>query len=355
MKKEFHGRRTGRSGFAGRSLMTLALVFSLIVTLPFLSNAAENDGGREGSVTVSAANADEFPDLAEAELVIDLYKVAEVSMVDDGYSYQLVAPYTGLVIPDVMNSDRWRKLSQEAAKITLDTESGSSRQEPYKTGATQQAIGELEPGLYLLVVRNNGATDYVTTTKDGADIVTRVSSDAHTYTFLPELVSLPTKEPDANGVVNTDNPGDWIYDIEVTLKPEQELNNGSLKIVKTLQGSNTGKEPETFVFDVEAVLDGVKVYSDVVTMVFNGPGVQELLIENIPIGATVTVTEVYSGARCTLVTSGTQTVTIAADEIVSVAFTNKYDGNNGGGSITNHFRHEADGWKLDQLYDKSQR
>lgn len=56
--------------------------------------------------------------------------------------------------------------------------------------------------------------------------------------------------------------------------------------------------------------------------------------------------EVYSGASYTLVSEGTQTATIVANEVASVAFTNDYDETNrGGGSVTNHFANsEEEGW-----------
>ena len=63
------------------------------------------------------------------------------------------------------------------------------------------------------------------TDETGASAGTATIANSHTYkyTFAPELVSLPTKEANETGVISTGNPGDWIYDAHVTLKPSQDV------------------------------------------------------------------------------------------------------------------------------------
>ncbi len=129
------------------------------------------------------------------------------------------------------------------------------------------------------------------------------------------------------------------------MKPSQEIRHGSLEIVKTLQSYET-RDPATFVFDVEAVLDGSVVYSNVVSLSFTEAGQKSTLLEGIPVGAEVTVKEVYSGASYKVVSADTQTATIVANEVASVAFTNDYDDRHGGGgAVVNHFANSEDeGW-----------
>lgn len=359
MKNEFHDRRNRWSGFKGRSLITLVLVFSMIISIPFFSAAAGKFD--ECSLNVIAGSQEEFPDLADANLKIDLYKVADAQPIEgsDGYTFELLESYTELVIKKDMTAEEWRALSQQAAGIVLDASTGTAKQgiKPAAiTGNTEAPIEELDAGLYLLIARSADA-GYVTTKEDGT-IVTRASSGSNNYIFLPELVSLPTKEPE-NGVVNTANSGEWIYDVDVYLKPEK--GSGSLKIVKTLERYYVNGEPPTFVFEVEARLGDNEepVYRRVVSIVFNDAGQKELLLENIPVGATVTVREVYSGACYTVVGNGTQTTVITADlaNPATVQFINDYDGSQTGGQgITNHFEYDTveKEWKWEKKQDGSQ-
>ena len=111
--------------------------------------------------------------------------------------------------------------------------------------------------------------------------------------------------------------------------------------------------PATFVFTVEAVLHDNIVYSNAVSMTFDGPGIQsELIADRIPVGAQVTVTEVYSGAAYQVAAGSAQvqTVTMAnadagsADFANIASFQNVYDGSGReGAAITNHFEYMDDG------------
>ena len=238
-----------------------------------------------------------------------------------------------------MTADESHKLAQEAIKIVKE-----KKPEALLTGIKiGQSVNPRDQGLYLLIARGEDTEDYFGETAD-KEIVTKAVSDEYTYTFGPVLVALPGAEDDTQ--------------VSVVLKMGQEsdVEYGSFKIVKTLNGFAMGNDPATFVFKVEAVLGGKKVYSNVVTLVFDKEGKKELLVKNIPVGSKVTVTEVYSGASYSLTTDATQTVTIPADRVVAVNFTNRYDEmKNGGGSITNHFEYdEKNGWTLHKRYDKSQ-
>lgn len=342
------------------------------------------------------------------------------SVVDDkGY---LLVPRDGSAI----SGNLWEDLAQEAGKRALgvslediriggpDTgaeggltvigevvgtnKPGEGAFAPQKEGVS---LGEkqenLDAGLYLLIARGSGVETYITkeAVKDskpddgqgGADssaarkpeekLVTVAYTDQHVYTFAPQLISLPTKAPDANGQVSTANNGDWIYNPTVFLKPEQHPRYGYLEIVKDLlkHESFAGQSEEAvFVFQVEATLDGVSVYSDVKTMIFTEAGEKRVLIDKIPVGATVTVTEVYSGASYTLekieqgyhavkdypdssivyTTAGNvdtrevEGIVIEANRVPSVKFTNDYDHRQTGGhGVINHYEYGVNGWADD--------
>ena len=130
------------------------------------------------------------------------------------------------------------------------------------------------------------------------------------------------------------------------LKPEREERYGDLEIEKKLSSYNETLKGASFVFEIRAVKDDTLVYSDVVSLTFQGPGTERVKIEQIPAGAEVTVTEVYSGGSYAPVDGGTvKTTVVRADsESAKVVFVNEYDGklNGGGTSVVNHFTYEKD-------------
>ena len=159
-----------------------------------------------------------------------------------------------------------------------------------------------------------------------------VQSPSSIYTFTPYLLSLP------NHYYQDGQKDIWVYDVTAGLKPGQEDRYGDLEIDKTLISYNASLGEATFVFSIEAEKDGKIVYSDVVSVVFDGTGTKSIVIRNLPAGAKVTVTEVYSGASYERTTEESQTVEIAADSIAKTAFENEYNHQmNGGTSVVNHF------------------
>ena len=79
-----------------------------------------------------------------------------------------------------------------------------------------------------------------------------------------------------------------------------------------------------------------------VTLVFDAAGEKTYeLVGKIPVGSTVTVTEVYSGAAYSSVSGvSQQTEIVSAEEAAQVAFENDYnDDDKGGGSVTNTFNY----------------
>ncbi|MCI8513300.1 MAG: hypothetical protein HFI93_01515 [Lachnospiraceae bacterium] len=382
--------------------MALAAAFGVVGILPLAGRAAPVvDLNQKCSLTVYAASSDgEFAEeLEKARVVIDLYRVGTAVEKPglDGYGYQLDGFYgdlfslyegpegslidaSGELDEGKLNQETWRYLARQAAEKTL----GVSPEETAPSGggaagagtsltpgenanvlvrkgvAAGSAMEDLEPGLYLLIARGadrTGVETYVQTAEDEEGrkhLVTTAYSENGGYTFEPVLVSIPTKEAGEDGVVSSTAPGPWIYDVSVYLKPGQ-IPYGSLYIVKDLLTYESSQEAE-FVFQVDVTMDGRLIDSRVVAMTFTSAGRQKLLIEKLPVGAVVTVTEVYSGASYTQVGAGPEPVEIRASEVVSAAFVNDYDEREKGGhGIVNRFSYEygedgVGGWTVDQVF-----
>lgn len=369
-KNQFSGRLTG-------SFLVFALVLGLTALAPGMDGAAEAvDLNSSCSLRVAPAdpssyNGDMIADLEGARITVDLYKVAEAEPVSgyDTYTYRFLDGYQEL-LEKVYQQDadhaQWQRMAQMAAGYVRDHQKDTDQPDGAKPAASvlvnggYAEFGGLGSGLYLLVARGDNAKDYWTTvkSKDAGEsgeqsekIATLARSAQYTYTYAPELVSLPGKE----GNNTSGNNGSWLYHMTVSLKPEQSVRYGSLEIVKTLLSYEV-KDPATFIFEVTAEQEGETVFQDNVSLTF-GPGDESgekrvVLEKRIPVGASVTVREVYSGAAYELVSASSQTAVIEADRMASVSFTNDYnETNRGGGSVTNSFSHTDAGWSLKKIFD----
>lgn len=308
-------------------------------------------------------------DLQNAEVVIDLYKVADAEAVPgmDTYTFSPTGAYAelegvkALEHMDTVDNSTYQAIAQEAAVLTLTSGNSIAKTADGQLADGKDVVSSLDSGLYLLIARGANLTepdDYVTSIQDGNDtkLATVAYTETYTYNFQPELIALPSKAVNADGEVMTSNPGEWLYDLPVTLKSEQALRFGTLNIVKNLTSFAT-EEPASFVFRVEAYRDNTKeklLYSNVFTINFNASGKQTVPIEGLlPVGAYVEVTEEYPGPSYKL-TGGnqTQSAVIPAPDAgtASVQFTNSYEGTTTkGGTITNHFEYGTDdAWEWTQ-------
>ncbi len=403
-----------------RVLTPLAVAFSMVLALSFPGRAAELvDLNQKCSLTVTPGNftgdgSTYLTDqLGKAAVVIDLYKVASArpntanGYTYDGYQYELLDQYkgeNGLQITDKMTNADWREQSQQAARIALGittdpatgVTNGNPPVAPAKQGeAVNNSIEDLDAGLYLLVARRGGAgdpdvqysdvMDYTvigTDTSDPGNVKEKIATIANSpecvFTFEPELISLPGKDPvtDENGnlVSNTANPGPWRYHMSAVLKVQADIRYGRLQITKvlpeyeTIEGDVTPR-PVTFIFQVDATWEdkiggtGSKTYSDVVAIDFTEAGSKnayEIGKEvRFPVGATVTVKEVYSGSSYQpypddVVDEDVQreafeksTTISEAEQTFGVTFTNYYNRRHTDGhGITNNFTYssEQDRW-----------
>ncbi|MBR1623560.1 MAG: hypothetical protein IJ675_06600, partial [Pseudobutyrivibrio sp.] len=179
----------------------------------------------------------------------------------------------------------------------------------------------------------------------------------HSYTFESFLVSVPTSQyitatkVDENGnVVSSGGSDEWKYDVELLLKSKAENLYGSFYIYKTLNTFNQSLGTASFVFEVNAYDEEDLVFSNVYTIDFDDASTQKRLIENVPAGTKVVVSEVYSGASYTQVVSDLipatrtinelqPTINILDNDYQYVEFYNDYDNRliEGGIGIENHF------------------
>lgn len=253
---------------------------------------------------------------------VHLYQVAEIK---ETGAYEEVEGFDDLKLDEISDKTTAEEWADKAAKarelIEKETEPGAETSVTLTNGTGK--ITGLATGMYLVV----------------AD---EVKSSYFTYTFKESLISLPN-----NYWYNGGGNDDWVYELTgsnaIGLKPDREERLGSLEINKTLTSYNATVGGATFVFHVNVEkLDGT-VTNNVYKMEFNGAGNDKLIINDLPAGATVTVTEEYTGASYRLSPdNGPQETKIIAEEEegnpVSVSFVNKYDGGqNGGSGIMNRF------------------
>lgn len=277
----------------------------------------ELDGDLEG----------EFGELNSLTVPVKLYQVASVKETGE---YEALEGYEELKLESITSETtaaEWEEKAKTAAQIVADTEPEASVSGEIING--QGKVENISTGMYLVV----------------ADTVL---SDTYEYSFTPYLISLPN-----NYFGSTGNDA-WVYDVTTGLKPGREERLGSLVIDKTLETFNATLGNTTFVFQVEGVKDGEKVYSNVFSMVFDGTGTKSIIVEELPAGAQITVTEIYSGASYELTSEPSKTVSIVADQEVHAAFSNDYNGKmNGGSSVVNHFVNNEGVWDWQKQADST--
>ena len=379
-----------------KSRRTLAVLLSMILLLALAPSgfAVDLDPGKN-SVTVECVpqGSDFAEDLATATIQADLYLLAPAVRYEEPYenvdSYTYQVPEEGTVFHDLLKTlteelngadtpevppaekdvfDQFEHYAQDFAKIVLDS---SYTPDPDRiksatavAGKTFINVPNLDAGLYLLIIRGQELTEkdssdhpekvYVKKTEQASSdengaattlFTTRVLTEDYEYLFKPQLFTLPTKL-DKNVQQYNTTYGEWENQLSIYAKPTREANNGDLKIIKNV--SNPGPDPVDFVFEVTWKDKSNNDVTKVVTMTFKGDTRKEYtLVNTVPIGTEVTVTEVHSGIGYTAVT-GPQTVTIQAPAAATadgetaavrnvVEFTNDHTGPGGGHGILNRF------------------
>lgn len=345
--------------------VTLALTFLVLAAAPKTAYGAEVvETSRKCQAAFSLENLKETEGPEDPGLTgdsgisvfINLYKVADVT---EYGKYTVTASGEGAkdlqAALSGVNADtkpeEWLEMADQAAALVgLDLENevfpntGIRRETEADKTVT---FTDLDTGLYLVAAEPAESMEY-------------------RYTFTPYLLSLPDNR------YQTDSQDDtWIYDLTgkymVGLKASREQRYGSLVIEKDLLSYNETLGSTAFVFRIDAV-KGNFHYSDVVSLKFDGPGTAQTLpiTDKIPAGASVTVTEVYSGAGYRISGTSVKTIpAITAEDETTVTFANVYDEDSlkGGSSIVNHFPYtepddpEAESrggvWDVEQQSDSS--
>lgn len=312
-------------------LLALALAFTAL-SLPGARAADAVDTNASCSVEFSIGGDYEDLKTIEGGVPINLYKAASI---DETGAYKAVQGFESLDLSSVehdnSSADTWLKRAEEANKLIKDVTPAAT----VITDAGSAVAANLSTGLYLVVAEEVKSTNYI-------------------YNFTPYLVSLPNNYYYAGG------NDTWVYDLTGTnavgLKPEQKERFGSLEITKELLNHHvTLGEKATFVFQIDiTTLDG-ETDARQIALTFDGDGSKSAVIENIPAGAAVVVTEIYSGAGYEVVGSDSANTTIVADDTVSVSFQNQHDGTiEGGYGVVNNFKlNENDQYDWKQMNDNT--
>ncbi len=198
--------------------------------------------------------------------------------------------------------------------------------------------------VYLALVKTAGQTKADIVSKDN-NYMTIIEHQYFTYEFTPMLY--------LDGACLDTDPNPLI-----PCKFARIPKAGELVIEKTLTSYRKSK-PVTFAFKITKIkeVDGSEVNEelDVVALTFSEAGKKKLLVENVPVGATVKVEEIYSGAGYTITGSNVATTLIKHEsknkgqstyEESKVSFVNDFnDQNEKGYGVSNTFEKSASGWQ----------
>lgn len=372
------------------ALLAAALTASVILTLPVWS-VGQAEAAPTGKLDLKKPCMLQIERSSngakQGKVQVDLYKVADAEKIEGYEAYKLTipadSPYSSLAadleaaqkqedgteLADGANAE-YRALAQKVAGVVFTRETKedqeiwiqnaavteSSNYMPFTLDLSKaNALEGLGAGMYLVVAHGADlSAEQYTTTKDG-QIVTMAYSDdsSYVYSYLPELIALPSRGAAPIGSFSTAGPEPWSNKVTVTLKSEEEAVYASLQINKTFMvpAGEVITGGNGCVFQVEAVLNGESVYSGVAEIPYAGRATGTVTVPNvIPVGAAVTVTEVYSGASFTVSGDSVKTIPSAVADQNGVpgnraSFVNTGNGASTGGEIvTNSFIHGEDGW-----------
>jgi len=334
--------------FKNKNLIAISMAAVLVFAgaLAYQSHAASRvDLSQTVTITAQVASDDTsvFASSYEGLVDVDLYKIASLDeagkpVLADSFSNSGIDlgilnnnPRVDDIKTGIVEKAYLARPETPTATITFDKSQALS-------GSVQIANGA---GIYLYVPRQAQDTRY-------------------TYTFTYYIISAPT----STYVQTGQGSDDWNYNATFNLKSVEERRSGYLEIRKTLDTFNESLGTASFVYTVEATIDGEPVYSNVFALNFDGAGTMSVEPVELPSDAVVTVTETYSGASYSQVNQGIweqvqaqETSEIIADyspgnivvgdSTIRISFENNYNGKQIIGSIgvINRYEKTEDGFE----------
>ena len=139
-------------------LAAAVVTCGISVVKPVVSGATSVDIERACSLKIFSEDPEKpeedkyGEDLASAEVVVDLYYIADTIKTPgyDTYVYQLADQYQELKIPMAPTAKDWQVLTQQAAEIALDDTKADT---PAKSQVATGSEVSLKAGLYLVIAR----------------------------------------------------------------------------------------------------------------------------------------------------------------------------------------------------------
>ena len=341
-------------GFKGRNLIAIAVVAVMAMSgfgVYQTQAAGSVDTNAKVTITAKLAEGDDslFAQRYTGQVEVRLYKIATLdstgkATITDNFSDAGIDLDT-LNSSNVTVEDVQKKIV-EPALAALDNLSGTADNTDYKSFNVNVNNGVGSGNIEL----EKGAGIYLYVPQD-------VTDSRYTYSFTSYILFAPSSEY-ISGEGTSDT---WKYDVSFYLKSSATPRLGYLGIAKSLKTYNESLGTASFVYTVEAKLDGKTVFSNVYALNFNKAGEDYIEVADedgnpiIPAGAEVTVTEEYTGASYKMtatsytmnqpdengnyVNKTVNTPVIDADEVLVANFTNDYDDELqvGGISVINTF------------------
>ena len=359
---------------AGISVRTAAALLMALLLVVFLTAkpGLALDVSRPVSITVDFGE-DSALDGEAGAAVVDLYYVGQTeSDGEDEISLRAIAPFNELDLSAGQDRDSLRRLTDAAMEIVLATGSPIvSGAEPGKRISAGDDGKPLAAGMYLVVPHGADLSpaEYCVRAEDESGevhILTVAKGSDREYTFQPQLLTLPilSGAEELYDIDISESGEEFIFDARISFKYEYEEEPGgpeepeepegpevgSLKIIKTLRSHRVG-DHASFLFSVDVRLDGILIRSNIYTLSFDAAGEQDLIIDDLPVGAEVTVAEVYSGASYAPVGPTEETVVIEAETEEEVHFVNDYEESpREGDSLINRFTYSGSlGWSWEKV------
>ena len=323
----------------GAALIAALIVSAMVLPKAYAANAIDIDK-TDCKIEVDIQDSGNV-ELNTLPVTVNFYKVADV---DVAGKYMVVSALQSSDLSfaefnseetdsETIDNDYWKEKSAIAkAAVDAAVEAGTMTvTASCVTTSGRGLVENLPVGLYLVDAQQAESTQY-------------------TYNFTPYLISMP------NNYYKTGGADAWVYEYVIGLKAQRGDRYGDLRITKELDVYNETVGGANFVFQIEATKTDVDteetevVYSDVVYMTFTKPGTESIVVENIPAGAEVVVTEIYTGSSYKLVSDPSVTVIIVGnddtdtdDETQEVTFKNTYDERlNGGYGIVNEYSYDSE-------------